>query len=237
MIQEAIETLGLLFTLLAASQPATTIYHSIDSIPTRPSAIRRPARDPFATTASARPSFVSQLFVQPTIPRHPDYPLAVLTFEQSANQVLDERRVVRRSRDSRTGKPVFGQVKLGELISQSAEREGIDPKLVEIVIKHESAFDPEAASGVGARGLMQLMPDTAKELGVTDITDPAQNIAAGTKYLAQQLHRYQDLPLALAAYNAGPGNVDHYGTIPPFEETQNYANSISREYKACRVAR
>jgi soluble lytic murein transglycosylase-like protein len=118
-----------------------------------------------------------------------------------------------------------------ELVRVNAEQQGIDPLLVEIVIKHESAFDPEACSGVGASGLMQLMPETAYELGVTDLNDPAQNVAAGTKYLAQQLEKYDnDVQLALAAYNAGPGNVDYYGGIPPFEETQNYAHSISSEY-------
>jgi soluble lytic murein transglycosylase-like protein len=121
--------------------------------------------------------------------------------------------------------------KLLETIRVNAEKNGIDPLLVEIVIKHESAFDPNACSGVGASGLMQLMPETATELGVTDLNDPEQNVAAGTKYLAQQMEKYDgDVKLALAAYNAGPGNVDYYGGIPPFEETQNYAHSISSEY-------
>lgn len=121
--------------------------------------------------------------------------------------------------------------KLLECIRVNAEKQGIDPLLVEIVIKHESAFDPNACSGVGASGLMQLMPETAQELGVTDLNDPEQNVAAGTKYLAQQMQKYDgDVKLALAAYNAGPGNVDYYGGIPPFEETQNYAHSISSEY-------
>jgi soluble lytic murein transglycosylase-like protein len=121
--------------------------------------------------------------------------------------------------------------KLLECIRVNAEKNGIDPLLVEIVIKHESAFDPNACSGVGASGLMQLMPETAQELGVTDLNDPEQNVAAGTKYLAQQMEKYDgNVQLALAAYNAGPGNVDYYGGIPPFEETQNYAHSISSEY-------
>jgi soluble lytic murein transglycosylase-like protein len=127
--------------------------------------------------------------------------------------------------------PAYGpDAQLLDCIRRHAEANNIDPLLVEIVIKHESAFDPNACSGVGASGLMQLMPETAADLGVTDLNDPEQNVAAGTRYLAEQLNHYGSVELALAAYNAGPGNVDYYGGIPPFEETQNYAASISSEY-------
>ena len=77
---------------------------------------------------------------------------------------------------------------------------------------------------------MQLMPDTAASMGVTDIHDPVQNVGAGTRYLAQQYHRYGELQLALAAYNAGPSAVDSHGGIPPYAETQNYVASITAEY-------
>lgn len=104
---------------------------------------------------------------------------------------------------------------------------GVDPDLVKKVIKQESGGNPNATSSAGAVGLMQLMPDTAKDLGVTDRTNPKQSVEAGAKYLSQLLTRYGgDQRLALAAYNAGPDAVDMYGGVPPYPETQNYVASI-----------
>lgn len=117
--------------------------------------------------------------------------------------------------------------KYESLITAAAEKYDIPPNLIAAVMHQESAGKKDAVSHKGATGLMQLMPATAKELGVTDITDPAQNIDGGAKYLSQMLDRYDgDLSKALAAYNAGPGNVDKYGGIPPFGETQNYVQKI-----------
>ena len=113
-------------------------------------------------------------------------------------------------------------------ISEHARRQGVAEDLVRAVIQAESAFNPSAVSVKGAMGLMQLMPATAKELGVHDPFNPEQNIRGGVTYLKQLLNRYDNkVELALAAYNAGIGNVEKYGAVPPFKETQNYVKKIT----------
>ena len=116
---------------------------------------------------------------------------------------------------------------LRALALQIAEEEGLDPELALKVIAAESNWDPEAVSDAGAQGLMQLMPGTAKELGVEDAFDPEQNLRGGMRYLRDQLDQFGTVPLALAAYNAGPGSVQKYGGIPPYAETQNYVAKIT----------
>lgn len=117
------------------------------------------------------------------------------------------------------------------LIERVAKEEGIDVHLLNAVVSQESAYDPNARSSKGAMGLMQLMPGTARMLGVTDPMNPEQNLRGGAKYLKGLLTEHGgDIPLALASYNAGPGNVRKYGGIPPFAETQAYVQKIMDRY-------
>ena len=117
------------------------------------------------------------------------------------------------------------------VVNQISKKYNVDEKLVQALIKQESGFNPKARSKAGAMGLMQLMPSTAKNLGVQDPYNMVQNVEGGVKYLKSMLNKYNgNVILALAAYNAGPNAVDKYSGVPPYKETQNYVKSILANY-------
>lgn len=118
-----------------------------------------------------------------------------------------------------------------DIIKQAALALNVDHGLVKAIIHTESGFNPRALSKPGAQGLMQLMPATAGMYGVANAFDPAENIRAGTRHIKYLIDRYHDIGLALAAYNAGEGNVNKYGGIPPFAETQDYVKRVLSRYR------
>jgi soluble lytic murein transglycosylase-like protein len=127
--------------------------------------------------------------------------------------------------------PAVAAAPYGELVKAAAARYSVDADLISSVIAAESNFDAKAVSRRNARGLMQLLPETAAHFGVQNIFDPQENIDAGTHYLRDLLQRYNnDLALALAAYNAGPERVEQFGRVPPYAETVSYIRRVKRAY-------
>jgi len=145
-----------------------------------------------------------------------------------------DRRYARVSARKPMGPPVASGRSAGafdRVIVRQARLHRLPPGLVKAVIRAESNFDPRARSHKGAMGLMQLMPGTAREMGVADPWRVDENVRGGTRYLRSMVNRYGDLQLALAAYNAGPDAVDRYGGIPPYRETQEYVQRVLAFYR------
>lgn len=143
---------------------------------------------------------------------------------------------VGKARPTTSGTSVEGlncSEELNTYFNDAGNTYGVDPKLLKSIAKAESNFRSDAVSKAGAIGVMQLMPSTASGLGVSNSYDPYQNIMGGAKYIAKLLGDYNnDLTLALAAYNAGSGNVNKYGGVPPFSETQNYVAKVLSYYSS-----
>ena len=148
------------------------------------------------------------------------------TFNNAIKEINSANAVQKPAQTNGTSK-----AQIMNMISKVCEKHGVDEKLVKALIKQESGFNAKATSKVGAMGLMQLMPATAKGLGVQDAYNPLQNVDGGVRYLKSMLNKYNgNIILALAAYNAGPGAVDKYDGVPPYPETQNYVKNILANY-------
>lgn len=161
----------------------------------------------------------------------------VLGASSSANSAtIDElmARISAAGNTSTSGGTALAQVPYADLFSSAGARHGVDPALLAAVAKAESQFNPRAVSHAGAQGLMQLMPGTAKGLGVTDSFDPAQAVDGAARLLKGHLARFGSVELALAAYNAGPGAVTKHGGIPPYAETQAYVPKVLAYFEELR---
>lgn len=145
--------------------------------------------------------------------------------------MMSERKSYKPSRVTKT---VYNK-KFDNIIEDASARHGVDPVLVKAIVKAESDFDSGAVSTAGARGLMQLMPDTARRMGVNDVHNPEENVEGGIRYLSKLLKMFDwKVPLAVAAYNAGENAVLKYGKVPPYEETQTYVKRVLHYYDTYR---
>lgn len=182
---------------------------------------------------------ITRLYVNADGSSFVDVPTAEIEHFEAAPEEATSSSRLRASRLTSTPSafPVRPQTDLNQVVNEASGRYRLDPDLVNSVIKAESDFHVRAVSPKGAQGLMQLMPGTASQLGVSNAFDPAANVDGGTKYLRELLEKYNfDLVKALAAYNAGPQRVERFGGVPPYYETRAYVARIVRDFNKKKVA-
>jgi len=203
---------------------------------------------PDAATATAAPGRVMAcllaVVVLGMLPQPTALHAEVIYYKEDAKGVfhLTNRRAQAKGysvfmvfRDIMRRHPGLNRQKIIQLAKRHGLRYGIEASLVQAVIEVESGYRPDAVSSAGAEGLMQIMPETQKDLGLHDSFDPDANVRAGVKYLKMMLDRFGSLDLALAAYNAGPGRVTQYKGIPPFPETQAYVKKVMARYRSLKA--
>lgn len=181
---------------------------------------------------------VTRLYVSADNASYIDVPTSEIEHFEAAPKEDANKISVKSVRLPASGAPnVTNNRDLNEVVNTSSEKYRLDPDLVNSVIKAESGFNVRAVSRKGAQGLMQLMPDTASQLGVPDAFDAQANVDGGAKYLRELLERYNfDLVKALAAYNAGPRRVEQYGGVPPYYETRAYVARIVKDFNKKKLA-
>ena len=214
--------------IVAVRDSGRTIYVNNDSPSPKPSAGARTRPAP-PTTNLVYWSRSKQRWI-PVAPASPAALRAARTAAAEVTQAVSSEQVMVQPGNS-PPRHVMNADEIDTLIDKIASKHGVDPNLVRAVIKVESNYNPTAVSRKGAMGLMQLMPGTAQSLNVSNPFDPQQNLDAGVRHLKSLLSSYNgDVPLSLAAYNAGAGAVARNGGVPPFRETKNYVRRITEIY-------
>lgn len=151
--------------------------------------------------------------------------ISTKSYEKTLSKISDADKTLPSVSPSKNSLNRLGRYE--KIVEQAAKKYGVSKNLIKSIILTESAANEKAISKVKAKGLMQLMDSTAVDMGVKNVWDPKQNIFGGTKYISKMLKKYNgDVKMSLAAYNAGPGNVEKYNGVPPFEETQNYISRV-----------